>query len=354
MRIGIPKEIKPLEGRVALVPQAAADLVHAGHQVGIQSGAGEASGFSDEDYAGAGIQVLPSAADVYGQAQLILKVKEPVGKELELLRPDHLLFSFLHLAALPELTQKLCEIGLTAIAFETVEEQHRLPILAPMSNIAGRIAIQAGTHYLHHPSGGKGLMLGGLPGTQRGKVVIIGAGNVGGNAAHLATGMGAEVVVFDRQPGKLDAMMAMGSNITALYPYRDALDEQVSRADLLIGAVLIPGAKAPKIVSREQVCSMQPGSVIVDIAVDQGGCIETTRPTTYDDPVYRECGVSHFCVTNIPSAVPRTVSLALSASLLPYCQCLAGDDWREDSILKSAINVENGAVVHPALPCAEA
>ncbi|HEC05541.1 MAG TPA: alanine dehydrogenase [Thiolapillus brandeum] len=349
MRIGIPKEIKPLEGRVALVPQAAADLVHAGHQVSIQSGAGEASGFSDEDYAGAGIQVLPGAADVYGQAQLILKVKEPVGKELELLRPDHLLFSFLHLAALPGLTQKLCEIGLTAIAFETVEEQHRLPILSPMSNIAGRIAIQAGTHYLHRPSGGKGLMLGGLPGTQRGKVVIIGAGNAGGNATHLAAGMGAEVVVFDRQPGKLDAMMAMGSNITALYPYRDALDEQVSRADLLIGAVLIPGAKAPKIVSREQVCSMQPGSVIVDIAVDQGGCIETTRPTTYDDPVYRECGVSHFCVTNIPGAVPRTASLALSASLLPYCQRLAGDDWREDDVLKAAINVENGAVVHPAL-----
>jgi len=349
MRIGIPKEIKPLEGRVALIPEAAADLVHAGHQVCIQSGAGEASGFPDEDYVRAGIQVLPGAADVYGQAQLIIKVKEPVDGELALLRQDHLLFSFLHLAALTQLTEKLCEIGLTAIAFETVAEQHRLPILAPMSNIAGRIAIQAGTHYLHRPSGGKGLMLGGLPGTPRGKVVIIGAGNAGGNAAHLAAGMGADVVIFDKQPGKLDAMMAMGSNITALYPYRDTLAAQVSQADLLIGAVLIPGARAPKIIPRELVCSMQPGSVIVDIAVDQGGCIETTRPTTYADPVYQECGISHFGVTNIPGAVPRTASTALSASLLPYCLRLAQQDWREDAVLTAAVNVENGAVVHPAL-----
>lgn len=349
MRIGIPKEIKPLEGRVALIPDAAADLAHAGHQVCIQSGAGKASGYADEDYARAGVEVLPDAAAVYARAQLIIKVKEPVGDELEMLRKDHLLFSFLHLAAFPELTQKLCDIGLTAVAFETVEEQRRLPILAPMSNIAGRIAVQAGTHYLHRPSGGKGLMLGGLPGTERGKVVIIGAGNAGGNAAHLAAGMGADVVVFDRQPTKLEAMMAMASNITALYPYKEALNRHVEQADLLIGAVLIPGAKAPHVVSREQVCCMQPGSVIVDIAVDQGGCIETTQPTTYADPVYTECNVSHFCVTNIPGAVPRTASIALSAGLLPYCLRLASDDWRNDDVLKAAINVENGAVVHPAL-----
>lgn len=349
MRIGIPKEIKPLEGRVALIPDAAADMVHAGHEVAVQSGAGKASGFSDEDYARAGVKVLPDAAAIYEQGQLIIKVKEPVDNELAMLRRDHLLFSFLHLAALPELTQRLCDIGLTAVAFETVEEQRRLPILAPMSNIAGRIAVQAGTHYLHRPSGGKGLMLGGLPGTERGKVVIIGAGNAGGNAAHLAAGMGADVVVFDKQPTKLEAMMAMASNITALYPYKKALARHVEQADLLIGAVLIPGAKAPHVVSREQVCSMQPGSVIVDIAVDQGGCIETTRPTTYADPVYSECGISHFCVTNIPGAVPRTASTALSASLLSYCLRLADDNWQNDPVLKGAINVENGAVVHPAL-----
>lgn len=349
MRIGIPKEIKPLEGRVALIPDAAAELVHAGHEVFVQSGAGQASGYADEDYVVAGVKVLPEAVAVYDRAELIIKVKEPVDNELAMLRMDHLLFSFLHLAALPELTQTLCDIGLTAIAFETVESQQRLPILAPMSNIAGRIAVQAGTHYLHRPWGGKGLMLGGLPATERGKVVIVGAGNAGGNAAHLAAGMGTEVVIFDKQPGKLEAMMRMASNITALYPYKETLARQVAQADLLIGAVLIPGAKAPHVVSREQVCSMQPGSVIVDIAVDQGGCIETTRPTTYADPVYSECDISHFCVTNIPGAVPRTASTALSASLLPFCLRLADDNWRNDPILKGAINVENGVVVHPAL-----
>ncbi|WP_456414810.1 alanine dehydrogenase [Thiolapillus sp.] len=349
MRIGIPKEIKPLEGRVALIPDAVADLAHAGHEVHVQAGAGEASGFSDEAYVHAGAQVLPDAAAVYEKGQLIVKVKEPVGEELDLLRREHLLFSFLHLAALPELTQKLCDIGLTAIAFETVQDGHGLPILAPMSNIAGRIAVQAGTHYLHRPSGGKGLMLGGLPGVERGKVVILGAGNAGGNAARLAAGMGAEVVVFDKQAHKLDAMMNMASNITALYPYQEALSCHVQQADLLIGAVLIPGARAPKIISREQVCSMQAGSVIVDIAVDQGGCIETTRPTTYSTPVYTECGVLHFCVTNIPGAVPKTASIALSASLLPYSLQLAGGKWREVNALKAAVNVENGSIVHPAL-----
>lgn len=349
MRIGIPKEIKTLEGRVALIPEAAAELVHVGHEVCLQCGAGEASGFSDNEYATAGIQLLPDAASLYEKAQLIIKVKEPVDAELEMLRKDHLLFSFLHLAALPELTRKLCDIELTAIAFETVEEGWKLPVLAPMSNIAGRIAVQAGTHYLHSPSGGKGLMLGGLPSTQRGKVVIIGAGNAGGNAAQLAAGMGADVVVFDKQPAKLDAMMRMARNITALYPYKEALSRHVGEADLLIGAVLIPGARAPKIVSREQICAMQAGSVVVDIAVDQGGCIETTRPTTYADPIYSECDVSHFCVTNIPAAVPKTASIALSASLLPFALRLARDNWTEDATLHAAINITGGAVVHPAL-----
>lgn len=349
MRIGIPKEIKPLEGRVALIPDAAADLVHAGHELYIQAGAGKASGFSDQEYSSAGVELLPDASSVYATAQLIIKVKEPVGEELELLREDHLLFSFLHLAALPELTQTLCDIGLTAIAFETIEERHKLPILAPMSNIAGRIAVQAGTHYLHAPSGGKGLMLGGVPGVNRGKVVIIGAGNAGGNAAQLAAAMGAEVVVFDKQAQTLENMRNLASNITALYPYHASVSEQVSQADLLIGAVLIPGARAPKVVSRAQICHMQAGSVVVDIAVDQGGCIETTRPTSYEAPIYTECGVRHFCVTNIPGAVPKTASAAISAAILPYALRLATHNWQQDDILRAAVNLEKGRIVHPAL-----
>jgi alanine dehydrogenase len=348
MRIAIPKEIKPLEGRVALVPDAAAELVHAGHEVFLQQGAGEASGYPGSQYEMVGVSLLPDAPAVYEKGQMILKVKEPVGKELELLQAHHLLFSFLHLAALPELTERLCAIGLTAIAFETVED-HGLPILAPMSHVAGRIAVQSGTHYLHAPAGGKGLLLGGLPGTRRGRVVIVGAGNAGGHAARLAAGMGADVTVFDKLPAKLQAMMALGSNVTALYPYREALNTAVAQADLLIGAVLIPGAKAPHVVSREQISRMQPGSVVVDIAVDQGGCVETTRPTTWEAPVYTESGVSHFCVTNMPGAVPKTASSALSASLMPWVLRLTGKEWRKDPVLRAAINVENGKVVHPAL-----
>ncbi|WP_456446885.1 alanine dehydrogenase [Thiolapillus sp.] len=348
MRIAIPKEIKPLEGRVALVPDAAAELVHAGHEVFLQKNAGNASGYPDSRYEQVGVRILPDAPAVYEEGQMILKVKEPVGEELELLQAHHLLFSFLHLAALPALTERLCAIGLTAVAFETVEDRG-LPILAPMSNVAGRIAVQSGTHYLHAPAGGKGLLLGGLPGTRRGRVVIVGAGNAGGNAARLAAGMGADVTVFDKQPDKLHAMMSLGSNVTALYPYREALKTAVARADLLIGAVLIPGARAPHVVSREQICNMQPGSVVVDIAVDQGGCVETTRPTTWEAPVYTECGVSHFGVTNMPGAVPKTSSSALSASLMPWVLRLARQDWRENPVLRKAINVENGKVVHPAL-----
>ncbi|WP_456375712.1 alanine dehydrogenase [Thiolapillus sp.] len=348
MRIAIPKEIKPLEGRVALVPDAAAELVHAGHEVFLEKNAGQASGHTDDQYEKLGVKILPDAAAAYETGQMILKVKEPVGPELELLQAHHLLFSFLHLAALPELTRRLCEIGLTAVAFETVED-HGLPILTPMSNVAGRIAVQTGTHYLHAPSGGKGLLLGGLPGTRRGRVVIIGAGNAGGNAARLAAGMGCDVTVFDKQPEKLRHMMSLGSNVTALYPYREALNTAVAQADLLIGAVLIPGARAPHVVSREQVCNMQPGSVVVDIAVDQGGCVETTHPTSWNDPVYTECGISHFCVTNMPGAVPKTASSALSASLMPWVLRLADKNWRDDPVLRAAINIDSGKLVHPAL-----
>ena len=349
MRIGIPQEIKPFEGRVGLVPAAAGDLVAAGHQVLIQRGAGLASGFGDQEYTRLGVGLVEDAAALYAEAELIIKVKEPVAPELDLLQPHHLLFSFLHLAAAPELQARLCEIGLTAVAFETLADHGGLPVLAPMSNIAGRIAIQAGTHYLHRSLGGKGVLLGGLSSVERGNVVVLGAGNAGGNAVRLAANLGAGVTVFDKNPLKLEQMHELAPNVTALYPYQDELDRAVRGADLLIGAVLLPGARAPLLVTREQVAGMQQGSVVVDIAVDQGGCIETIRPTAYDDPVYVEQGVLHFGVTNMPGAVPRTASAALSAALLPYAQRLAREGWQDDRVLSASINVREGQVVLPAL-----
>ena len=349
MRIGIPQEIKPLEGRVGMIPAAAGDLVAAGHQVLVQQGAGVISGFSDHDYTELGVRLVTDAAALYAEAELIVKVKEPVGPELDLLQSHHLLFGFLHLAAIPELTAKLCEIGLTAVAFETVMDHGGLPVLAPMSNIAGRIAVQAGTHYLHSSLGGKGVLLGGLGSVERGNVVVLGAGYAGGNSVHLAASLGARVTVFDKNPLKLAKMYELAPNITALYPYQDELDRAVREADLLIGAVLLPGARAPVLITREQVAGMQPGSVIVDIAVDQGGCIETTHPTTYENPVYTEEGVQHFAVTNIPGAVPRTASAALSAALLPYVQRLARGNWQDDQVLAQGVNVSEGKVVLPAL-----
>ncbi len=347
--IGVPKEIKPLEGRVALTPPVAAELVAAGYRVCLEQGAGEASGYPDAAYLAAGVEILPDADTLYGEAGILLKVKEPVGPELERLRRDQILFSYLHLAPNPELTRRLQEIGLTAIAFETVMADGDLPLLRPMSEIAGRIAIQVGTHLLHTPEGGKGILLGGVPGVHRGQVVVLGAGHAGGASARLAAAMGAQVTVFDRNPVKLGEMDAAAANIQALYPNAEAIGEAVAGADILVGAVLLPGAEAPKLVSREQVAAMQPGSVVADIAVDQGGCIETTRPTTYDDPVYEDEGVLHFCVTHMPGAVPRSASQALAGALLPWVLRLAQDDWRSQPALANAINVADGEVVLPAL-----
>ncbi len=350
MRIGVPREIKPLEGRVGLVPEACADLIQAGHQLFLETGAGEASGFPDERYHEVGVTTVADAAALYGEAELVVKVKEPVGPELELLRREHLLFSFLHLAAEPALTQRLLDIGLTAVAFETVQKSGGLPLLAPMSNIAGRLAVQVGTTLLHRPRGGKGKLLGGLAGTERGRVVILGAGNAGGNAARMAAAMGSEVTVFDKNMGQLEAMRKLGHNVTALYAYREQINQAVSRADLLIGAILNPGAAAEHLIGAELVASMEQGSVIVDIAVDQGGCVETTRPTTWEEPTFTLSGVTHFGVTNMPGAVPKTASQALSAALIPYVKLLAAPDWRRNPALLAGINVEAGRVMHPALP----
>jgi alanine dehydrogenase len=350
MRIGIPSETKTLEGRVALVPAAAADLVRRGHEVFIQSGAGEKSGFSDQAYVDEGIKIAADAAALYEAGELIVKVKEPIAGDLALLKKHHLLFCYLHLAAEPALTRSLLDIGLTGVAFESVEEHGGLPLLHPMSVIAGRIATQVGTTLLHRPQGGKGKLLGGMASTPRGKVVVLGAGAAGGNAAHLAASAGANVVVFDKRQDRMAEMMAMGPNVTALYAYESSVAEEIRTADLVVGAVLVPSAKAPHVVTEAMVKSMEPGSVLVDIAIDQGGCFETSKPTSWKDPTYDVHGVTHFCVTNMPGAVPQTSSLAISAAILPYVQRLAaGKEWREFEPLKVGINVDGGKLVHPAL-----
>ncbi len=350
MRIGIPREVKTLEARVGLIPAAAAELVRAGHEVFIEHGAGRLSGYDDAAYEAVGVSILSDAAALYGKAQMVVKVKEPQPQEWPLLRRDHLLFCYLHLAAEPALTEALLGIGLTGVAFETVEEANgHLPLLAPMSDIAGRIAVQAGAQLLTRPQGGKGLLLGGLPAAERGHVVVLGAGVAGGNAAAMAAAMGARVTVFDRNRDKLEAMRALGANVTALYAYADAIEQAVAEADLLVGAVLIHGARAPHLVSADMVKRMSAGSVIVDIAVDQGGCIETTRPTTYAEPTYLWEGVVHFGVTNMPGAVPRSASQALSAALIPYALRLAAGGWEAYEPLTAGINVRAGELVYPAL-----
>lgn len=349
MKIGIPKEIKPLEGRVGLVPEACAEFFQAGHQVFLETGAGMASGYPDETYTRQGVTLLPDAASLYERAELIIKVKEPYGPEPGMLRDDHLIFCFLHLAANRELTEQLLQSGVTALAFETLADRGGLPILAPMSDIAGRLAVQIGAKLLHRPEGGKGLLLGGLPAAERGRVVIIGAGQAGGSAALVAAALGAEVTIFDHKRESMAQMRALGDNVTGLYPYAESLARAVATADLLVGAVLIPGAQTPRLVSREQVAGMGEGSVIVDISVDQGGCIETTRPTTYEAPTFIDQGVVHFCVTNMPGAVPRSASQALSAAIIPYLRQLVSENWRENPMLAKAVNVSQGDLVYPAL-----
>ena len=343
MRIGVPKETKTLEGRVALVPAAAGDLVKRGHEVWLEQGAGLKSGFQDEQYTQLGVRIAPDAAALYEKGEMIVKVKEPIAGDLQHLRRDHLLFCYLHLAAEPALTKRLLEIGLTSVAFETVELPNgELPLLAPMSIIAGKIAVQVGTTLLHLPQSGKGKLLGGLPSTERGKVVVFGAGKAGGASAALAAAGGANVTVFEMRQDRMDEMMRLGPNVTALYPYHDVVAREVASADLVVGAVLVTGAKAPHVMTREM--------LVVDISIDQGGCFETSRPTSWKDPTYVEEGVTHFCVTNMPGSVPQTSSQAICAAILPWVNKLAsGDQWRGNEALVRGVNTEAGKLVHPAL-----
>ncbi len=349
MRIGVPREIKTLEGRVALIPAAAGELVRHGHELYLQHSAGEASGYADSDYERVGVRILGDAKALYEAAELLIKVKEPLPAEYGFLRRDHLLFCFLHLAAIPELAEVLVDKGLTAIGWETIEEHGRLPLLQPMSIVAGKLAVQLGSNLLYRPNGGRGLMLGGMPTTERGKVVVLGAGNVGSSAAAVAAALGAEVVVFGKKQERMEAVHALGANVTALPSFPSLLEEHVLQADLVVGGVLVPGSRAPILVSEDMVRAMRPGSVIVDVAVDQGGCVETTRPTLWDDPTYRCHEVVHFAVTNMPGAVPRTSSQALSTSIVPYALRLASDGGLDDPAIAAGINVRAGRIVHPAV-----
>jgi alanine dehydrogenase len=324
MIIGVPKEIKDNEYRVALTPGGTRRLVEGGHEVWVQTAAGEGSGFSDEQFEAAGAEIVPTAAKAWG-AEMVVKVKEPQPTEYEFMRPDLVLFTYLHLAADEQLTYEMMERGLTGIAYETVELSNGgLPLLTPMSEVAGRMAIQIGAYYMEKMNGGRGKLMGGVPGVRPADVVIIGGGVVGTNAAKIALGMGAQVFVIDLDGNRLRYLdTVMGGRLITLSSNPLTIAEAVRRADLLVGAVLIKGAKAPKLVTREMIGTMTPGSVVVDVAVDQGGCVETTHPTTHSNPTFLVDGVIHYCVANMPGAVPRTSTYALNNATLPYMVMLA-------------------------------
>ena len=348
--VGVPTEIKDNENRVAMQPDGVAELVHHGNQVLVQAGAGLGSRFSDAEFAEAGATVLPDADAVFAAADLIVKVKEPVPAEYHRFREGQQLFTYLHLAADRELTEFLIERTIDSIAYETVQTPDgRLPLLTPMSEVAGRLAVQAAAHHLESPSGGAGLLLGGVPGTPAAKVTIIGGGISGTEAAKIALGMRAIVRVFDTNPSRLAYLSDIfGGRADLVVPNRARLAEYVADSDVVIGAVLVPGTKAPKLLSREMIASMRPGSVVVDIAIDQGGCFETSRPTTHSEPTFVEEGVVHYCVANIPGAVARTSTLALTSATLPYLVRVAAegvvDAARHSAPLAAGLSTLAGAL----------
>jgi alanine dehydrogenase len=369
MRVGVPTETKDDEYRVALTPAGARELAEHGHEVLIQTGAGEGSAIADSEFEAQGARIVPDAEAVWAQAELVLKVKEPQPSEVELLRPETILFTFLHLAPLPELTEGLRRSGATCIAYETVEDDHgRLPLLAPMSEIAGKIATQAGAFFLERPLGGRGILLGGVPGVAPANVMIIGGGAVGTNAAFIAVGMEADVFVYDVNLDRLREIdVALGGRLSTVYSSTLAIEEMLPRADLVIGAVLVHGARAPIVVRREQLGLMKRHAVLVDVAIDQGGCFETSKPTTHHDPVFEVDGIIHYCVSNMPGAVPISSTYALTNATLPYVIELADLGVRaavvRDQGLRSGVNVAAGEVTHPAVaqdvgvehvPCGEA
>jgi len=357
MRVGVPKEIKDHEDRVGLVPSSVAELVHHGHEVLVERGAGVGAGLGDDQYTAAGARIAESAEEIFSQSEMIVKVKEPLAVERKRLRRGQVLFTYLHLAPDREQTEDLLKSGVTAIAYETVTSPTgTLPLLTPMSEVAGRLAPQVGAHYLERAAGGRGVLLGGVPGVPPAEVVVLGGGVSGTHAATIALGMGATVFVVDRSAEVLRRLAAQFPGLRTIFSTRDALGAILRRADLLVGAVLVPGAAAPKLVTREMVASMKPNSVIVDIAIDQGGCCETSKPTSHSHPTYVEEGVIHYCVTNMPGAVARTSTFALNNATLPFALALADKGWRkaiaEDPHLRNGLNVHEGKVT--CRPVAEA
>jgi alanine dehydrogenase len=354
MKIGVAKEIKPDEYRVALTPAGARELVQHGHEVLVESGAGQGSAFFDDAYEAEGARIA-TVAEVWSDVDLLLKVKEPIPAEYGRLRDGLVLFTYLHLAADEALTKALIESGTTAVAYETVETENRaLPLLAPMSEIAGRLAAQAGAYFLEKPVGGRGLLLGGVPGVAPGKVVVIGGGIVGYNAALIALGLGANVTILERSIDRMRHLEeVLGARVSLLMSSGLQIEESVADADVVIGAVLIPGALAPKLVTREIVGGMKPGSVVADVAIDQGGCFETSRPTTHSEPVYVVDGVIHYCVANMPGAVPITATKALTNATLPYVEAIADQGLAEavarDPSLARGVNVLNGKITYDAV-----
>ncbi|WP_192035469.1 alanine dehydrogenase [Halomonas sp. YLGW01] len=358
MKIAVPKEIKNHEYRVALTPSGVRELTTRGHQVVVQAGAGEGAGFPDADYEAAGARLEAEVATLWQDAELIIKVKEPQPEEVERLSSDQILFTYLHLAAEEALTRGLINSGATCIAYETITGQGGgLPLLAPMSAVAGRMAVQAGAHSLEKAQGGAGILLPGVPGVAPARVTVIGGGVVGENAARMALGLGAEVTILDKSLSRLEVLdHRYQGRIKAVYSTADTLDEAVRESDLIIGAVLVPGAAAPKLISRAQLAEMKPGSVLVDVAIDQGGCFETSRATTHAAPTYVVDGVVHYCVANMPGAVARTSTQALTNATLPFVMALADKGWQralaEDPHFLAGLNVHAGRVTYPAVAAA--
>lgn len=358
MIIGIPKEIKNNENRVAMTPAGVQEMTRRGHKVYVQATAGVNSGFTDDAYRAVGAEILPTIEEVYATAEMIVKVKEPIAPEYKLVRAGQLLFTYFHFASSEPLTRAMIDSGAVCCAYETVERADRsLPLLTPMSEVAGRMATQEGCYFLEKPRGGKGVLLGGVPGVKPARVFVIGAGVVGTAAARMAAGLGADVTICDISLQRLTYLTdVMPRNVKTLMSSEYNIREELKHADLVIGSVLIPGAKAPKLVTRDMLKLMEPGTVMVDVAIDQGGCFETSRPTTHEDPVYYVDGILHYCVANIPGAVPRTSTLALTNATLPYAIQLADKGWRraaqENPELALGLNVVEGKVVYK--PVAEA
>jgi alanine dehydrogenase len=355
MRIGVPKEIKTNENRVAMRPVGAELLAGDGHEVWVERGAGLGSGFEDDAYAAAGARLIDGPEEIFAKCEMIVKVKEPLPVEVARIRRDQIVFTYFHFAASRELTEGMVDSEAIAIAYETVQEPDgTLPLLVPMSEVAGRMAVQEGAKYLEKLSGGRGILLGGVPGTPPAEVVILGGGVVGINAAKMAAGLGARVSILDISLPRLRYLSdVMPANVDCLFSDLHTIREMIERADLLVGAILLPGAKAPNLVTKADLKRMKEGAVIVDVAVDQGGCIETCRPTTHEDPVYVVDGVVHYCVANMPGAVPRTSTIALTSATLPYARTIASRGWqvacRESRPLSLGLNIVRGAVTYPGV-----